>query len=242
MHDYTTVKEPYTSSFIERKSEFITDIAPADSPEAAAAFVAQIKGLHKKASHVVYAYIVESCESVPLSADGDIGTNKTPSHAEKTAPKCTETAPTIYTKFSDDGEPAGTAGKPVFDVLFANGFTNTVITVTRYFGGILLGGGGLTRAYAKAAANGCKDVSRRILRVCVPVLISMPYNLYGKVASILIERPNIIRADQPVFSDRVEINARILCSSCGEVLKKITDVTNGEAVFVEYDKIHADFA
>ena len=65
-------------------------------------------------------------------------------------------------RFSDDGEPSGTAGMPILDVIKQKGLTNTLIVVTRYFGGILLGAGGLVRAYSKAAASAvdCADMVR----------------------------------------------------------------------------------
>ena len=74
-------------------------------------------------------------------------------------------------RFSDDGEPSGTAGKPILDVLETNKLTNVVIVVTRYFGGILLGTGGLVRAYQKAAIEGIKNsvTAEKQEGICVSV-------------------------------------------------------------------------
>ena len=108
--DYDTVGGYAEASFIEKKSEFIGYITHAESDEEAVAFINEIRGRHRKATHNVYAYILRN---------GSI------------------------TRYSDDGEPQGTAGVPVFEVLRKEGLTDVCCVVTRYFGGILLGGGGL---------------------------------------------------------------------------------------------------
>jgi putative IMPACT (imprinted ancient) family translation regulator len=240
MLDYTTVKEPFRCSFTEKKSEFITDIAHAPSPEAASAFIAAIRNEHKKASHVVYGYTTSENGAIfnkfsdESSADGDV--------SGKTAPQ--NPRGQVFSKFSDDGEPSGTAGKPVFEVLAANGLSDTVITVTRYFGGILLGGGGLTRAYSRAAADGCRGVKRLVMRVCKPLSVTVPYNLYGKIAAFLTEKAaeNALRFNEPIFTDTVTVEMRVLADCAGDIKAKLTDLTNGSAQFVEYDEIFAEFA
>ena len=88
-------------------------------------------------------------------------------------------------RYSDDGEPQGTAGMPMLDVLRHAGLVNVCCVVTRYFGGILLGTGGLVRAYTKGAqlavaAAGIQQMSR-----FATLLIACPYNLYGAVQQIL---------------------------------------------------------
>jgi putative IMPACT (imprinted ancient) family translation regulator len=240
MLDYTTVKEPFRCSFTEKKSEFITDIAHAPSPDAASAFIAAVRAEHKKASHVVYGYVTNEGGtsfnkfSDESSADGDIsGKIALQSSRGQT-----------FSKFSDDGEPSGTAGKPVFDVLTANGLSDTVITVTRYFGGILLGGGGLTRAYSRAAADGCRGVKRLVMRVCKPMSVTVPYNLYGKIAVFLAAETaaNTLRYDEPTFTENVTVTMRVLAAHAPEIKAKFTDLTNGAAQFVEYDETFAEFA
>jgi len=79
-------------------------------------------------------------------------------------------------RFSDDGEPAGTAGKPILQAIDAQGFDETVVVVTRWFGGIKLGAGGLARAYGGSAAE-CLRVAARIeLTECVRVEFSLPFS------------------------------------------------------------------
>lgn len=84
-------------------------------------------------------------------------------------------------RFSDDGEPSGTAGRPMLDILEREGIYNTAVVVTRYFGGVLLGTGGLVRAYQAATQEGLRDcVIIEQLRACM-VTLSIPYTLLGKI-------------------------------------------------------------
>jgi uncharacterized YigZ family protein len=207
MNSYTTAAEHYRCTFTERRSEFISDISPAETVEAAIAFIEQIKSAHKKASHVVYAYNIRGG----------------------------------YAKFSDAGEPSGTAGKPVFDVLTENNLTDVIITVTRYFGGVLLGAGGLTRAYAKAAADACKGVKRRVFVPCVPVEVTLSYNLYGKVSLYLSANPDV-RVSEPLFTENVTVKFNVLTEKREKILSNLTEITNGQLETIEYDEIYADFA
>lgn len=98
-----------------------------------------------------------------------------------------------FQKSSDDGEPQGTAGKPILEVLKNENIKNTLICVTRYFGGTLLGTGGLVRAYGKAAKEGllaARIIEKRRIRLYV---LKMPYTLVGKVQYLLGEKHFVIR-------------------------------------------------
>lgn len=89
---------------------------------------------------------------------------------------------------TDDGEPAGTAGRPVLEIIRGEGLTDVVIVVTRYFGGILLGTGGLVRAYSKAAKLAIENsIKVRPIRMKT-VAISADYDLVGKIQNFLIEK------------------------------------------------------
>ena len=87
-------------------------------------------------------------------------------------------------RFSDDGEPQGTAGKPMLDILNSYGLTDCILVVTRYFGGVLLGTGGLIRAYQAAAKEGIKNSD--VAQVCdgITAVITTDYNAYGKLQYI----------------------------------------------------------
>ena len=98
-----------------------------------------------------------------------------------------------FQRSSDDGEPQGTAGKPILEVLKGEQVKNTLICVTRYFGGTLLGTGGLVRAYGRAAKEGLLTVGiieKRRIRLFT---LKMPYTLSGKVQYLLGERNYVIR-------------------------------------------------
>ncbi len=81
-------------------------------------------------------------------------------------------------RFSDDGEPAGTAGRPVLEVLSGSGFTDLLVVVTRYFGGVLLGTGGLVRAYAQAARLALEATVPLRQVYCAVVEVAVEYSLY----------------------------------------------------------------
>ena len=86
------------------------------------------------------------------------------------------------TRYSDDGEPQGTAGMPVLEVLRREGLNNVCCVVTRYFGGILLGAGGLVRAYAKSAKDAVDAAGISVKRIWNRIEIACPYNLYERIS------------------------------------------------------------
>lgn len=88
-------------------------------------------------------------------------------------------------RYSDAGEPSGTGGQPVLNVLQKEGLTDVCVTVTRYFGGILLGAGGLTRAYAKAAKLAVDASGKALMKYCLVYEICCEYPMYQKLLSAL---------------------------------------------------------
>jgi uncharacterized YigZ family protein len=90
-------------------------------------------------------------------------------------------------RYSDDGEPQGTAGIPVLEVLEREGLTNVVCVVTRYFGGTLLGAGGLVRAYTKSAKLAVDAAQRKKMEDCAEIRLVFPYPYYGKISYLLPE-------------------------------------------------------
>lgn len=107
-------------------------------------------------------------------------------------------------RFSDDGEPQGTAGMPVLDVLAKEGLTDVCVVVTRYFGGILLGAGGLVRAYSHGAKLAVDAAKRVCMAQCFPVVVKLPYHLYGSFQYSIPEYRHELRDTQ--FTDMVEIS------------------------------------
>jgi uncharacterized YigZ family protein len=134
-------------------------------------------------------------------------------------------------KYDDDGEPAGTAGRPILDVLTKSGITNTVIVVTRYFGGIKLGGGGLIRAYSHAAALGIEAAQIADYFSFVVAEVEFEYAFISSLERIL---PSLkVRIIDRIFSDIVSFRLEIPQEKSMQVQSDIADLTNGTAIFKE---------
>ena len=130
-----------------------------------------------------------------------------------------------YKKYSDDGEPQGTAGLPILNILNNKCITDAVIVITRYFGGILLGKGGLVRAYsmgAELAIESCKIIK---MTLCVSCVLTIPYNVYGRVESILLK--NGIPYT-PEFSQEVILDCYIPEGKFNNIKKSLLDLSFGK--------------
>ena len=128
---------------------------------------------------------------------------------------------------SDDGEPSGTAGKPMLEVLLGEEIHNVAVVVTRYFGGTLLGTGGLVRAYSAATKQGLASsvIITKILGV--KLCISTDYTGLGKIQYILGQRG--LQILDSVYTDKVELEALIPEDELAAVKAEITEGTNGQA-------------
>lgn len=140
-------------------------------------------------------------------------------------------------RFSDDGEPQGTAGKPILDVLRGQDIKNTLIIVTRYFGGTLLGTGGLVRAYGRAAKEGVEAaglIEKLTIRLYA---LQMSYPLSGKVQYLLNEENYIIRDTN--YTDVVTFTVEVLKADEASFVTWLIDKTNAEVSIQEgeYDLI-----
>ena len=136
-------------------------------------------------------------------------------------------------RYSDDGEPQGTAGIPVLDVLQKEGLTDCVVVVTRYFGGVLLGGGGLVRAYSHAAKLAVDAAKVIKMSLCVRAECECDYGYYGKLSSLIPECGGIIETSD--FTDSVKViftmpqnlfglfSAKLVDSSFGKYSAKVTE-------------------
>ena len=128
---------------------------------------------------------------------------------------------------SDDGEPQGTAGKPMLDVLLGEEIHNVAVVVTRCFGGVLLGTGGLVRAYSSAVKAGLAS-SVIITRISgVKLKIDTDYTGLGKIQYILGQRG--IKILDSVYTDKVELTVLLAKEISGEMQAEITEGTNGQA-------------
>ncbi len=128
-------------------------------------------------------------------------------------------------RFTDDGEPSGTAGAPVLDVILKEGLTDTAIVVTRYFGGTLLGTGGLVRAYGKAAKDGVLSAKITEKIYCHEIKIEAPYDLFGKIQYIIANGGYI--AGETEYEALVSVTVFVKFDSLDRFLNEITEATNG---------------
>lgn len=130
-------------------------------------------------------------------------------------------------RFSDDGEPQGTAGIPVIDTMKKSGVTDAVVVATRYFGGILLGGGGLIRAYSHTATIALAAAERVRMKQCLRLDLTCSYELYGRVQAIVPECGGI--TDDTQFTDSVAISLHLEPERLEALTRRLADATSGRA-------------
>ncbi len=132
-------------------------------------------------------------------------------------------------RYSDDGEPQGTAGVPTLDVLKKQGVTDCVVVVTRYFGGILLGGGGLVRAYSHAASIALQAAGIVEMRSFTSCETTLDYNLYGRLPAIIAELSGKVTDTE--FADSVHVKFLIPEEFTDLFAEKFADLTLGKGSF-----------
>ncbi|MFA5658687.1 MAG: YigZ family protein [Oscillospiraceae bacterium] len=143
-------------------------------------------------------------------------------------------------RYSDDGEPQGTAAVPVLDVLQKEGLTDVCCVITRYFGGILLGGGGLVRAYSHACKMAVDASKIKLMCSCFEISAVMDYSLYKKVTYVLSDFDiKIVGTD---FSTEVKLKLLVKAESCDSLIEKLTDISCGQIILSKSDELYADFA
>lgn len=139
-------------------------------------------------------------------------------------------------RFSDDGEPSGTAGKPILEVLVNSGIRNLVVVVTRYFGGTLLGTGGLVRAYTQATQAGL--AASRICTMCYGygMTIVTDYNGVGKLQYLLGQKNIPIEASE--YAEQVTIQIKVPYEEKDSLIHEMTEATAGKAQITVSDPIY----
>ena len=157
-----------------KNSRFLGEACAVHSEEEALQRIAGLKKEHYDARHVCSAYIIRRDEGgVPI------------------------------VRASDDGEPQGTAGRPILSVIEGSGLQNCLITVVRYFGGTLLGTGGLVRAYTQAAQEAVQAAGLSEMTRCAVLLLDMDYGLYNPVKYYIGEQN--LRVEEESFAEKVSI-------------------------------------
>ena len=154
--DYRTVKTAGFSEVVEKKSRFLGEAVHVDTLKEAEDYIAAVRKRHYDARHHCFAFVV----GIPGTPDEII-------------------------RSSDDGEPQGTAGIPMLEVFRRAGVTNLVCVVTRYFGGVLLGTGGLLRAYTQSANDALDIAGIAAVRQWVQLDLPCPYALLERVKTEL---------------------------------------------------------
>ncbi len=144
------------------------------------------------------------------------------------------------TRYSDDGEPQGTAGVPVLDILQKKGLVDVCCVVTRYFGGVLLGGGGLVRAYSHSAKIAVDAATIMNMCECYKLKINMDYNMYGKVTYILPKFE--IKELSSDFTDDVSVEILVKKELLHELQTKLIDATNSKIEIILMEEAFEDFS
>lgn len=196
MSEYATISGRAIAEIEEKKSRFIGHLAHVENEEEALAFLDEIRTEHRMARHNVYAYI--------LRGEGA---------SERI-------------RYSDDGEPQKTAGLPTLQTLQHAGLTDVACVVTRYFGGTLLGTGGLVRAYTQATQAAIAAAERVTVSVCVDIVLRISYPLYDQAVRIASDCGAKTLDTQ--YADAVTMTLRMLDGTQEPLLAKLTELCHGQ--------------
>lgn len=196
MSEYATIAGRCVAEIEEKKSRFIAHLAHVESEDEALAFLEEIRAEHRMARHNVYAYI--------LRGEGA---------SERI-------------RYSDDGEPQKTAGLPTLQTLQHAGLTDTACVVTRYFGGTLLGTGGLVRAYTQATQAAISESKRVTVSVCIDITLRIAYPLYDQMVRIAADCSAKTLDTQ--YADAVTLTLRMLEGTQEPFLAKVTELCHGQ--------------
>jgi uncharacterized YigZ family protein len=142
-------------------------------------------------------------------------------------------------RFSDDGEPSGTAGMPVLEVIKRTGVQDLVVVVTRYFGGTLLGAAGLIRAYSKCATLGIETAGIIKKQLCTIISILAEYTLFGKLQNFLMGNGYTIK--EVTYNQDVEIKVYVKIDDVELFTESIIEVTNARAILEFGDNTYISF-
>lgn len=129
-------------------------------------------------------------------------------------------------RYSDDGEPQGTAGMPILEVLLRNELVDACVVVTRYFGGVLLGAGGLVRSYSTGASLAVKAGGILHMAPCVSFIVEADYSLYGKLSYLLPQFH--IEVQESSFGEKVRLVLLIRADRYEAFLKELQELSSGQ--------------
>ena len=138
-------------------------------------------------------------------------------------------------RYSDDGEPGGTAGMPIIDVMKAHGVTNCCVVVTRYFGGVLLGAGGLVRAYSQGAAAAINACGVGMMHPTARYLMEIPYPMLGRMEHFLKSEPIIV--EDKSYTDVISFTLIVREADEDGFLRRLTDMSEGRVEPLRVEEI-----
>ncbi|MEE3420251.1 MAG: YigZ family protein [Lachnospiraceae bacterium] len=195
--EYKTIAVPGDGNYEEKKSRFLGEAVHVESQEEAEAYVASVRKKYYDARHHCWAYVA----GVP-------GT------------------PEEVVRSSDDGEPSGTAGRPILEILTGHELHRSLIVVTRYFGGTLLGTGGLVRSYTNAARAAFEN--SQIVRVLTgtKIRISCSYPAYGKLEYLFLK--DQIQPRDIQYGEGILFTVTVPADQVASIQDQVTETTSGQ--------------
>lgn len=197
MASYTTIAGRATAEIEEKKSRFIGQLAHVETETEALAFLEEVRAANRMARHNVYAYVLR---------EGGAGTAG-------------------RVRYSDDGEPQKTAGLPTLEVIQHAGLTDVIAVVTRYFGGVLLGTGGLVRAYTQATQAAIEATELVVVSRCVDIEVRTAYAKYDQLQRVAADCG--AKVLDTVFDQAVTVQLRMLDGTQDALLLKLTELERG---------------
>ncbi len=197
--EYRTVEKEASTEFEEKKSRFIATVKPVSTEEEAVRFIEGLRSRYWDASHNVYAYYIND-----------------------------NSGNSIFQRYSDDGEPSGTAGLPVLEAIKKQQLQDVAVVVTRYFGGTLLGAAGLVRAYGKSASLGLEAAGVIKRQLCYAVGLISEYTWLGKVQSLIAGKGYLI--DKAVYEQDAEIYVFVPVAEHEGFCSLVTEATNARVL------------
>ncbi|MCF4008698.1 YigZ family protein [Rheinheimera sp. UJ63] len=200
MTTYTTLAAPVEHRLTEKNSDFLTFLQPITDREIALQWLQHYRERYKDANHVCWAYI--------------IGNTRQP----------------LTQAFSDDGEPSGTAGKPMLHVLTERELGNTLAVVVRYFGGVKLGAGGLVRAYSAAVSQAANLAELTTVSPQSELTVRVSFAAEARLRQMLQQYGGEVLAIR--YQQQVEISIRLPEQAEDEFMQQLNNLTAGQAQII----------
>lgn len=206
MESYNSIKAIGTSEYVDRKSRFLGFAKPVETEEAAKEFIDELKKKYHDARHACYAYRVGVEHEV--------------------------------IRYADDGEPQGTAGLPMVNILTGDelNVTNTVVVVIRYFGGTLLGTGGLVKAYGTAAKEAIVNAEVVTYKKYIPCDVVVAYGISGQMEYKIRENINVILKNI-LYGTDVTFQVLVPSNDIENFYTLVADISGGTAINKEHDVV-----